>query len=123
MHPVWNIAAKALAVATMAAAAWLLFTPPSRSQGVTDGISDFYLTQGVLGVSCAVLGLVIIYLWRAREKDRVDHKVELAAKDALINQLQEQRLAEALTGRDIIKTFQATLDAFLVAVRGGKGMQ
>lgn len=95
----------------------------AQAQELTDGISNFYLTQGVLGVSCAVLGVALIFLWRAREKDRLDHKVDLAAKDALINELQEQRLEEALAGRDIIKTFQTTLDAFLQAVRGGKGMQ
>lgn len=95
----------------------------AAAQDMPDGISNFYLTQGVLGVSCAVLLLALIYLWRAREKDRLDHKVDIAGKDALIKELQEQRLTEALAGRDIIKTFQTTLDAFLQAVRGGKGMQ
>lgn len=85
---------------------------------ITDGVSNFYLSQGVLGASCLVLMIVAVMLWRAREKDRLDHKVELAAKDALINELQEQRLEEALAGRDSLKSFQTTLDAFLQAVRG-----
>jgi uncharacterized protein YqfA (UPF0365 family) len=85
-------------------------------------VSTVYLTQGVLGASCVVLALVILKLWGARETDRTRHEANIAAKDALINDLQEQRLAEALAGRDVIRTIQTTLDAFLQAVRG-KGMQ
>ena len=87
-----------------------------------EGIGNIFLSQGVVGAACIVLAVVIVYLWRAREKDRVDHKAEIAAKDALINELQDQRLEEALAGRDIIRTFQTTLDAFLQALRGGKGL-
>jgi hypothetical protein len=58
---------------------------------------------------------------RARDR-RIAHKADIAAKDALINELQEQRLTEALASRDVIRSIQTTLDAFLQAVRG-KGMQ
>jgi hypothetical protein len=89
---------------------------------LTTNISTVYLTQGVLGASCIVLALVILKLWGARETDRLKHEANIAAKDALINELQEQRLTEALASRDVIRTIQTTLEAFLQAVRG-KGMQ
>ncbi len=72
-----------------------------------------------MGVAVIVLIVVIMKLWAGRESDRQTHKVELAAKDALIKELQDQRLELALAGRDIVRTLQATLDA--IAMRAGKG--
>lgn len=43
---------------------------------MTDGISAYYLTQGVLGVTSLVLSIVTIFLYRDRQKlqDKYDAK-------------------------------------------------
>lgn len=38
------------------------------------GISNYLLTQGVLGVACLVLGLVIIY--QQRKNDKKDERIQ-----------------------------------------------
>lgn len=103
------------------------------AQGVdpADGVTSYYLGQGVIGVTCLILLFTVGYLWRTREADRVaadarldavrkEHTAQIAAKDALINDLQQQRLNEALAGRDLTRTYQATMDAFLTAIRSRK---
>lgn len=77
-----------------------------------------YITNGVLGVSVIALALVVIVLWRTRESDRLTHKKEIAAKDALIDQLHDQILAESRAGSDLARSVERTLEAFLVAIRG-----
>lgn len=86
-----------------------------------EDVSTFYLSQGVLGASCIVLMAALAKLWHSREKDRIDHKAEIDAKDKLIFDLQEQRLNEAKAAREAVHTAQnsATLEAFLQAI--GKG--
>lgn len=83
-----------------------------------DGAVKELLSNGVLGL--AVLALVyFILMLRAELKDvRAVHRVELAEKDKLIFQLQENRLSEARIGFDVARSNQATLDAFLSAIRG-----
>lgn len=85
-------------------------------------VTTAYLSQGVLGITCVVLSLVVLKLWAEIKAERAAHKIEVAAKDALINDLQDERLAEARAGFDVAKQTEKTLDAFLLAVRG-KGLQ
>lgn len=92
--------------------------PPDLTTNLTTPI----LTQGVLGVAVVALALVVIKLWGELKAERAAHKVEIAAKDALIKELNDDRLQEARVGFDIAKANQSTLDAFLLAVRG-KGLQ
>jgi hypothetical protein len=98
--------------------------PPASAQ-VTDGldgVQNFYLSQGVLGVSCVMLALVIILLWRHILKLQVDHKAELDARDKLIYQLQEDRLAEAKAASEVVHKAQntATLEAFIDMMNRGR---
>lgn len=80
-----------------------------------------YFANGVIGSTCVVLALVVLKLWTEMKSERAAHKVELAAKDALIKELYDARLIEARVGFDIAKTTQSSLDAFLLAVRGKGG--
>lgn len=87
-----------------------------------DDVSTFYLSQGVLGVTCVVLMAVIAKLWHSREKDRIDHKAEVAAKDSLIQQIQNERLAEAVSANKAVAAAQAnvTLEAFAHLIKKGR---
>lgn len=81
------------------------------------GLYDFYLTQGILGVTVIALGFVAWRLWVKLETERREHKVELAAKEALINKLYDDRLNEARVGFDVARANANSLDAFLLAIR------
>lgn len=81
-------------------------------------VTSPYLANGVIGATCIILALVILKLWTEMKSERAAHKVELAAKDALIKELYDARLSEARIGFDIARTTQSSLDAFLMAVRG-----
>lgn len=59
----------------------------------SDGISTYYLSQGVLGVTVVVLALVIIFLYRSYDKKLTDKQVQ-------IDTIQEERLKNALETRD-----------------------
>lgn len=54
-----------------------------------DGVTSYLLTQGVLGVACIVLGIVIIY--QQKKLDRKEEKIE---------QLQQARLDDTKTHAD-----------------------
>jgi hypothetical protein len=84
---------------------------------IAESVSNALLSQGVLGV--AVIGLVyFVMMLRAELKDvRAVHKVELAEKDKLIQELHESRLAEARVGFDLARTTQTTMDALLAAIK------
>ncbi|MER8762910.1 hypothetical protein [Mesorhizobium sp. M0968] len=83
-----------------------------------EDVGSIFLSQGLLGAICLALVYFILML-RAELRDvRAAHKVELAAKDSLINELQEDRLKEARVGFDLAKSFQSTMDAFAMTVRG-----
>jgi hypothetical protein len=85
-----------------------------------EGAASILLSHGFLGVAVAALSYYI-FLQRAELRDaREQHKLEIAAKDQLINNIQEARLVEARAGIEVIKTMQTTLDAFLSAVRVGR---
>jgi predicted phosphohydrolase len=86
-----------------------------------DDVSTFYLSQGVLGASCVVMMACIAKLWHSREKDRLDHKAEIDAKDKLIFQLQDERLKEAIAARQAIHTASqnATVEALMSVARKG----
>lgn len=81
--------------------------------------SKSLISNGVLGV--AVIGLVyFILMLRAELKDvRTNHKVEIAAKDALILELQEKRLVESQQGYQIASSVTSTLNAYLAATQRG----
>lgn len=85
--------------------------------------SERVISQGVAGV-LAIVCFVLVYfimLLRAELRDeRTSKRVELAAKEALILELQESRLTEAKSGYDLARSVQGSLDAFLMAIRGGK---
>lgn len=87
-----------------------------------DEVQSFYFSQGVLGVSCVMLALVVILLWRHILKLHVDHKAELDARDKLIYQLQEDRLAEARAASEVVHKAQTadTLEAFLQMMNRGR---
>lgn len=88
------------------------------AEPISESVSSIFLSQGLLGAVCIALVYFILML-RAELRDvRAAHKTELAAKDALVNDLQEKRLAEARTGFDIARANTAALDSFLQAVRG-----
>lgn len=76
------------------------------------------LQQGLPGV--AILGLIyLVYLLRAELKsERQNKRVELAERDKLIFKIQEERVAEARAGYEIIRSIQTTQDAIVNALKG-----
>ena len=89
----------------------------TAAQADPSGLAEYFLTQGILGVLCAILGYEIIRLRKAAHDKDTQHRADIAAKDALINELQEARLTEAREGYTIAKAIQSTLDGFLANIR------
>ncbi|PZO78420.1 MAG: hypothetical protein DI629_12015 [Mesorhizobium amorphae] len=92
-------------------------------------LAAYFFTQGVLGVATLLLICVVIHLWKKLDAERLAwrtelaslrdaHKIEVAAKDALIEELHDDILKEARTGFDNSRSTQATLDAFIATIRG-----
>lgn len=80
---------------------------------------DIILGQGLMGVIVVALVYFILML-RAELRDvRAAHKTEIAAKEALIYQLQEDRLKESRIGFDIASSNKSALEALLSAIRKG----
>ncbi len=84
---------------------------PHAVDSVT-GISNYLFTQGVLGVVCAALLATLVYIWRAREKDRL-------AYQAKIDDLQEKRLTLALTLQLLVEASNQKDEALLAAFTRG----
>ncbi len=76
------------------------------------------LQQGLSGL--AILGLVyLVYMLRAENAaQRTSHRTELAERDKLIFQIQEERVTEARSGYEVIRSIQRNMDAILDALRG-----
>lgn len=87
---------------------------------LVNGITSPFFANGIIGSICVALALFILKLWAEMKSERAAHKVELAAKDALINDLYEARITEARVGFDIVKANERALDGFLAAVNGRK---
>ena len=49
-----------------------------------EGVSNYYFTQGVLGVSVFILGCVVVYMQRKQDKKDVEHAAEVKALNALL---------------------------------------
>jgi len=80
-------------------------------------LTNIFLSQGVMGAIVIALVYFIMML-RAELRDvRAAHKTEIAAKDSLILELQEDRLKEAKIGYDVANSTKVALDALLVAIR------
>jgi len=79
---------------------------------------DQLLGYGLPGI--AIIGLIyLIYLLRAELRDtRLAHRTELAERDKLIFQIQEERVTEARAGYEIIRSIQTTQDAIISALKG-----
>lgn len=90
-----------------------VMTPPTA----LESLSDIFLSQGVMGAIVVALAYFILML-RAELRDvRASNKAEIAAKEALIYQLQEDRLKEARIGFELASSNRAALDALLSAIR------
>lgn len=85
------------------------------------GIADYFMTQGILGVLCAVLGYEVLRLRKQVSDQATAHDAKIAAKDALINELQEARLDEARQGFQIAKSATTSIDALVAATMRGRG--
>lgn len=81
---------------------------------------DLFLSQGLPGGIIVSLVYFILMLRKELREERAAHKVELASKDALINELYEERIKEARSGYEIARANHATLDALVTAMRAGK---
>lgn len=70
-------------------------------------------------MGAVVVALVyFILMLRAELRDlRTVHRTEIAAKDALIHNLMEERLKEAKVGYDVANSTKSTMEALLVAIR------
>jgi len=87
---------------------------------VINGITSPFFANGIIGSICVALALFILKLWAEMKNERAAHKIELAAKDALIEKLYDARINEARVGFEIIKANERSLDAFVAAVNGRK---
>ncbi|WP_018900438.1 hypothetical protein [Rhizobium sp. 2MFCol3.1] len=87
---------------------------------IATGITAPFFANGIIGSICVALALFILKLWTEMKNERAAHKVELAAKDALIEKLYDARINEARVGFEIIKANERSLDAFVAAVNARK---
>lgn len=73
-------------------------------------------SEGISGIIIVALVYFIMTLRGELRDERAAHKVELAAKDALILKLQEERLEEARGVIQLAKSTQVTLEGVQTAV-------
>ena len=69
---------------------------------IPQSVHDAFLAQGFIGAVALILLLCVAYLYRARERDkaRFEQKLDqvITAKDAILQKLQEDRIAEMRAG-------------------------
>lgn len=53
-----------------------------------------FLKEGFLGTGMVFFGFVAWFFYMSRERDRKEHKIEIASKDAQIAELNEKRIRE-----------------------------
>jgi phosphate/sulfate permease len=82
------------------------------------GLTDFFLSQGILGATSLALAYFVLMLRKELRDERAAHKVELASHLKTIYELQDERLKEAREGYAIARSVQTTLDAFSMAMKG-----
>lgn len=85
---------------------------------IANGLAAPFLANGIIGAVCIALVWIALKLWAKCERLEAEHKVELAAKDALIKELYDARVEEAKVGYEILKSNEKTQAGFLVAVNG-----
>lgn len=73
---------------------------------VEQGLSNYLLTQGVLGVACLVLGVVVIYQQRKLDKRDADHAAEIKE---LNRQIIDDNKAHAIDFRELAKDNQEVM--------------
>lgn len=79
-------------------------------------ITSPYLTNGIIGSTCLIAMWVAGKLWNKLESERAAHKVELAAKDAVIKEIYDDRVAEAKLGYEFAKDYRNQNEALLAAM-------
>ena len=89
---------------------------------IVSGIASPFFANGIIGSICVALALYILKLQAEMKSERAAHKVELAAKDALVERLYDARINEARVGFEIIKANERSLDAFVAAVNARKAL-
>lgn len=85
---------------------------------IASGVAAPFLANGIIGAVCVALALTVLKLWAEMKSERTAHKIELAAKDALIKELYDARVEEAKVGYEILKSNEKAQSAFLMAVNG-----
>lgn len=70
------------------------------------GVTNYLLTQGILGVVCVGLIIVIVYLARKLDKKEIEHSSEVKSLNA---QLLADNKAHALDYREMAKDNQEIL--------------
>jgi hypothetical protein len=85
---------------------------------LANGLVAPFLANGIIGSICVALALYILKLQAEAKNERAAHKVEMAAKDVLIKELYDSRVAEAKAGYEVLKNNERTMEAFFVAVSG-----
>ena len=63
------------------------------------GSVSFFFTQGILGVLVVILAFVLVKIYNGREKDRTDHKIEVANLQKEKEALMEARRLDAVEAR------------------------
>lgn len=77
-----------------------------------DSIANPFLTQGLLGTLCVISGYISWFMWRTREKDRMQHDIVIAAKDALIKELYEKRIDEGKVLIGVVQKNDMVMEQF-----------
>lgn len=77
-----------------------------------DGITSLLLSQGLSGIVIIVLSYISWFLWRTREKDRLEADIKIASKDALIKELYEKRIDEGKVLIGVVQKNDMVLDTF-----------
>lgn len=75
-------------------------------------ITQPFLSQGLLGTLCVIAGYIAWFMWRTREKDRLQHDIVIAAKDALIKELYEKRIDEGKVLIGVVQKNDMVMETF-----------
>jgi hypothetical protein len=87
---------------------------------IPESITSFFVSQGLLGILVMALVWYCLKLQGKLDAKDTAHKIELAAKDARILELQNQVISEIRFGYEFAKSQQTLLDAFLSSLRINK---
>lgn len=77
----------------------IIISQAQPTNDVIPGVTNYFFTQGILGIIVIVLTIVIVKIYNSREKERIDHQIETKALQKEKESLMEARRVDAVETR------------------------